>query len=239
MSRPGPRLAPLDLTADERSVLQGWVRRRRSTQDMVMRARGILACDEAGENGFPVSRGGVMERVGVSATPSRRWRRRFLADRLDGLSDEPRPGRPRTVRGQQVADPIARTLETKPENATHQSTRRTCTCVSRRKRCVIPWTTKAQATAPSERPAPSRSNLSSGPPERTPGPTPTHPRTRPVGRGNSAGRGAGRRAKSPCAPPRRRRPSPLPAFLWRPYRSAQRAPPPEWTRRQTCPAGAR
>ncbi|GAA2393506.1 hypothetical protein GCM10010404_58480 [Nonomuraea africana] len=48
-----------------------------------------------------------------------KWRRRFLADRLGGLSDEPRPGRPRPVGDEQVADLIARTLESKPKNATH------------------------------------------------------------------------------------------------------------------------
>ncbi|MFE2557079.1 helix-turn-helix domain-containing protein [Streptomyces sp. NPDC059352] len=61
----------------------------------------------------------VMERVGVSRDTVSKWRRRFLADRLDGLADEPRPGRPRTVMDEQVADLIARTLESKPENATH------------------------------------------------------------------------------------------------------------------------
>ncbi|MBG0831678.1 IS630 family transposase [Planomonospora sp. ID67723] len=52
-----------------------------------------------------------------------KWRRRFLSDRLEGLSDEPRPGRPRTVSDEQIAELIARTLETKPKNATHWSTR--------------------------------------------------------------------------------------------------------------------
>ncbi|GGV07911.1 hypothetical protein GCM10010182_28850 [Actinomadura cremea] len=47
----------------------------------------------------------------------------FLADRLEGLSDEPRPGRPRSVTDEQVADLIARTLETRPVGATHWSTR--------------------------------------------------------------------------------------------------------------------
>ncbi|MDT9693778.1 IS630 family transposase [Streptomyces sp. P9(2023)] len=123
MTRPGPKLAPLDLTDAERSVLEGWVRRRKSAQDMAMRARVILACDDVGEDGFPVSTRMVMERVGVSRDTVSKWRRRFLSDRLDGLSDEPRPGRPRTVMDEQVADLIARTLESTPENATHWSTR--------------------------------------------------------------------------------------------------------------------
>ncbi|MFJ5227726.1 IS630 family transposase [Streptomyces sp. NPDC088400] len=123
MARPGLKLVPLDLTDVERSVVEGWVRRRKSAQDLAMRARVVLACDGVGEDGFPVSTRVVKERVGVSRDTVSKWRRRFLADRLDGLSDEPRPGRPRTVKDEQVADLIARTLESNPENVTHWSTR--------------------------------------------------------------------------------------------------------------------
>jgi transposase len=51
------------------------------------------------------------------------WRSRFVRDRLDGLTDEPRPGRPRTVTDEQVEAVITRTLETAPSDATHWSTR--------------------------------------------------------------------------------------------------------------------
>ncbi|MFI6583196.1 IS630 family transposase, partial [Embleya sp. NPDC050493] len=123
MTRPGPKLAPLDLTAGERAELERWVRRRKGAQDMAVRARLILACEAVGEDGFPVSTKTVAEALGLSRETVSKWRRRFLADRVAGLSDEPRPGRPRTVRDEQVADLIARTLETKPANATHWSTR--------------------------------------------------------------------------------------------------------------------
>jgi len=52
-----------------------------------------------------------------------KWRNRFAEDRLDGLVDDPRPGRPRTVTDEQVEEVIVTTLETKPRNATHWSTR--------------------------------------------------------------------------------------------------------------------
>ncbi|GHE08825.1 hypothetical protein GCM10010339_58960 [Streptomyces alanosinicus] len=52
-----------------------------------------------------------------------KWRARFVAHRLDGLGDAPRPGRVRTVTDEQVAELVRLTLETKPRNATHRSTR--------------------------------------------------------------------------------------------------------------------
>ena len=52
-----------------------------------------------------------------------KWRRRFLKDRCDGLLDEARPGRPRTITDDQVAAVIGRTLRTTPTDATHWSIR--------------------------------------------------------------------------------------------------------------------
>ena len=52
-----------------------------------------------------------------------KWRARFLARRLDGLADEPRPGVPRTITDAQVKEVVVRTLEETPEGATHGSKR--------------------------------------------------------------------------------------------------------------------
>jgi transposase len=115
---PGPKLVPLELTADERRVLTGWVRRRKTTQALSLRARIVLACAEGR------SIGAVAADLGVARDTVSKWRSRFLADRLEGLSDEPRPGRPRTVTDEKVELVIAKTLEEQcPGQDTHWSTR--------------------------------------------------------------------------------------------------------------------
>jgi transposase len=65
----------------------------------------------------------VARRLSLTVGTVRKWRTRFVADRLDGLLDEPRPGRPRTVSDEQVEAVITATLESAPRDATHWSTR--------------------------------------------------------------------------------------------------------------------
>jgi transposase len=84
---------------------------------MALRARIILACADEPSNTA------VAARLGVCPATVGTWRRRFVARRLGGLTDEPRPGAPRTVADADVERVVTRTLETKPANATHWSTR--------------------------------------------------------------------------------------------------------------------
>jgi transposase len=65
----------------------------------------------------------VAERLGVNQATVRKWRTRFIARRLEGLSDEPRPGAPRTITDDDVERVIVKTLEETPPDATHWSTR--------------------------------------------------------------------------------------------------------------------
>jgi transposase len=111
------RLEPLVLSGDERRTLENWVKRRSTAQGLALRARIVLACAQGGSNVA------VAARLGVSRTTVRKWRARFLRDRLDGLLDEPRPGVPRTITDAQVEEVVVRTLEEVPAGGTHWSKR--------------------------------------------------------------------------------------------------------------------
>src|SRR3954469_21638816 len=107
----------IELTDDERVQLESWARRRTSAQALALRSRIVLLA-AAGRNTTEIA-----ERLGVHRPMVRKWRGRSAEQRLDGLTDEPRPGRPRTVTDAQVEEVIVKTLETTPTDATHWSTR--------------------------------------------------------------------------------------------------------------------
>ena len=111
------RLAPLVLSEAERRTLENWAKRRKTAQGLALRARIVLACAEGRSNTA------VAARQGISRTTVRKWRDRFLARRLDGLGDEPRPGVPRTISDALMEEVVIRTLEEVPEGATHWSKR--------------------------------------------------------------------------------------------------------------------
>jgi transposase len=114
---PSPVAVQVVLSEAEREQLELWARRGKSAQALAQRSRIVLAAAEG------LTNTGIAQRLGVDQTTVRKWRSRFAVDRLDGLVDEPRPGRPRTVTDAQVEEVIVRTLETSPRNATHWSTR--------------------------------------------------------------------------------------------------------------------
>jgi len=115
---PSPKLVPVELSAEERQVLEGWMRRRKIGQALAARSQIVLRCAEGGTIGQ------VAADLGVSRDMVSKWRGRFLRERLEGLADEPRPGRPRLVGDEQVERVITKTLEEMPPNGdTHWSTR--------------------------------------------------------------------------------------------------------------------
>ena len=114
---PSSVLSPLELTDAERDQLESWTRRRTSAQALAMRSRVVLLA-AAGLNNTEIA-----GELGIHRNVAGKWRARFIEHRLDGLTDEPRPGRPRTISDAQVEEVIVRTLETTPKDATHWSTR--------------------------------------------------------------------------------------------------------------------
>ena len=115
MPRTGRPKAELVLTVEENEQLSRWARRASSSQALAMRSKIVLAAAEG------LTNNAVAERVGCEPHTVSKWRRRFIEDRLDGLGDEKRPGRPRSITVDQVEDVIVATLESTPPNATHWS----------------------------------------------------------------------------------------------------------------------
>src|SRR5215212_1131372 len=115
---PGPKPIALVLSETERETLLGLLRRGRTSQDVALRARIVLACADPQASNTAIAR-----RLGVSRQSVVTWRARFNAHRLDGLGDAPRSGAPRKVGDDEIERLITFTLETQPDNATHWSTR--------------------------------------------------------------------------------------------------------------------
>lgn len=115
MARTGRPKAELVLSEDERDQLLRWSRRATSAQTLALRSRIVLRCADGADN-VTVAAG-----LGCSTATVGKWRRRFVARRLDGLVDEDRPGAPRSVSDEQVEKLIVATLERTPRDATHWS----------------------------------------------------------------------------------------------------------------------
>jgi len=113
----GKTAAAIDLTQSERRELESLASRRKTAQGLAQRARIVLHAAEGGENKA------ISLRVGAAPNTVGKWRRRFAEHRVAGLYDEPRPGAPRQIGDEAIAETIRRTLETTPADATHWSLR--------------------------------------------------------------------------------------------------------------------
>ena len=114
IGRPTPDIV---LTEVERETLERWARRPQSAQVLAQRCRIVLLAADGRTNGE------IAAELGVARATVGKWRRRFAERRLDGLVDEPRPGRPRSITDSDVERVIGKTREEAPRDATHWSTR--------------------------------------------------------------------------------------------------------------------
>jgi len=113
----GRPLAALTLEDPDRETLTRWTRRPTTAQALAQRARIVLAAADGRPNDA------IARELSITPHTVGKWRRRYLEQGPDGLLDEPRPGAPRTIGDDRIEAVIVRTLEEKPRDATHWSTR--------------------------------------------------------------------------------------------------------------------
>ena len=113
----GRRLPSLTLTIEDRETLQGWSRRRKTAQALALRSRIVLRASTG------TTATAIALEQGICIQTVSKWWRRYAASGPDGLLDEARPGQPRKLGDADIERVIVRTLESKPDGATHWSTR--------------------------------------------------------------------------------------------------------------------
>jgi transposase len=113
----GRPLARLTLEDRDRETLTRWTRRPTTAQALAQRARIVLAAADGRPNDT------IARELSITPHTVGKWRRRYLERGPDGLLDEPRPGAPRTIGDDRIEAVVVTTLEEKPRDATHWSTR--------------------------------------------------------------------------------------------------------------------
>ena len=95
----------IELDEAERCELAARTRRRKISRADAMRAEIVLLAADGATNLA------IAKRLGVTRVTVATWRKRFAAKRLDGLADEPRPGAPRKIGDEKIAEVVTTTLE--------------------------------------------------------------------------------------------------------------------------------
>ncbi|HET9329631.1 MAG TPA: helix-turn-helix domain-containing protein [Steroidobacteraceae bacterium] len=123
-------MAPLALSDAERAQLAQWTRNRKA-RALALRARIVLRCDAGRSNRE------VAAQLGVTTQTVGKWRARFVAQRMQGLLDEPRPGAPRSISDELVEAVLAKTLHEHPPDAERWSSRRLASALGISQRAVL------------------------------------------------------------------------------------------------------
>jgi transposase len=110
-------VAALALREAERSELEGWARRRKTARALALRARIVLRAADG------LSNTAIAAELATSKHTVGKWCERFAQQRVVGLRDGPRPGAPRRIGDERIAELVDRTLSTQPEGTTHWSLR--------------------------------------------------------------------------------------------------------------------
>ena len=106
------------MTGAQRARLEGGVRKKKTPQRQVLRARICLLAAEG------MSNSAIARELGTTRPTVILWRQRFMEQGEEGLQkDAPKPGRPRRITGEQVKEMVETTLHRRPAAATHWSTR--------------------------------------------------------------------------------------------------------------------
>jgi transposase len=114
-----PQRAEVVLSEEERTVLERWARRPKSAQALAQRCRIVLAAAEGRSSKE------IASALGCSRSTVGRWRGRFAQRGVDGLQDEPRPGKPRSIGDDDVerSAPVLPLLPGVPARQTHDYVR--------------------------------------------------------------------------------------------------------------------
>lgn len=113
----GRPVIEITLNAAEIEYLQSLLRKRNLPAGEARRARALLHLDK-GKSNLEVA-----HLVGACSQTVSSWRKRFAREGIEGVSEAPRSGAPRTIEDEQIQEVITLTLESKPKDATHWSTR--------------------------------------------------------------------------------------------------------------------
>src|SRR2546428_7738356 len=111
------RVVEVVLSDEEREVLERWARRPKSSQALAFRCRIVLAAADG------MSSTEIAAQLGCTGSTVGKWRGRFARRGFDGLHDEPRPGKPRSIRDEDVERGIVKTLEEQPADAAQRAAR--------------------------------------------------------------------------------------------------------------------